>query len=161
VGKRRAAAIAAGPAASQRRCPASVPLGQLVGSGVSFTSRPFHHCHYRPRICRHGRRLCPAIDEISLKGRKPAITLRLYQTAGQERTAPHSRLPTAPVSDHGWRASASLLLGILRRLNHMVAFHMELSGDVRKSSLDDTRKGPPDDVAGVKDGRHGDNFSFL
>jgi hypothetical protein len=36
-----------------------------------------------------------------------------------------------------------------------------LSGDVRKSSLDDTRKGPPDDVAGVKDGRHGDNFSFL
>jgi hypothetical protein len=37
----------------------------------------------------------------------------------------------------------------------------DLSGDVRKSSLDDTRKGPPDDVAGVKDGRHGDNFSFL
>jgi hypothetical protein len=36
-----------------------------------------------------------------------------------------------------------------------------VSGDVRKSSLDDTRKGPPDDVAGVKDGRHGDNFSFL
>src|SRR4051812_20640704 len=54
-----------------------------------------------------------------LKGQKPAITLRLYQTAGQERTAPHSRLPTTPVSDHGWRASASLLLGILRRLNHM------------------------------------------
>ena len=38
---------------------------------------------------------------------------------------------------------------------------LALSGDVRKSSLDDTRKGPPDDVAGVKDGRHGDNFSFL
>jgi hypothetical protein len=37
----------------------------------------------------------------------------------------------------------------------------KVSGDVRKSSLDDTRKGPPDDVAGVKDGRHGDNFSFL
>jgi hypothetical protein len=37
----------------------------------------------------------------------------------------------------------------------------EVSGDVRKSSLDDTRKEPPDDVAGVKDGRHGDNFSFL
>ena len=36
-----------------------------------------------------------------------------------------------------------------------------LSGDVRKSPLDDTRKGPPDDVAGVKDGRYGDNFSFL
>jgi hypothetical protein len=36
-----------------------------------------------------------------------------------------------------------------------------VSGDVRKSSLDDTRKGPPDDVTGVKDGRHGDNFSFL
>jgi hypothetical protein len=36
-----------------------------------------------------------------------------------------------------------------------------VSGDVRKSSLDDTRKGPPDDVAGVKDGQHGDNFSFL
>ena len=36
-----------------------------------------------------------------------------------------------------------------------------LSGDVRKSPLDDTRKGPPDDLAGVKDGRHGDNFSFL
>jgi hypothetical protein len=37
----------------------------------------------------------------------------------------------------------------------------QLSGDVRKSPLDDTRKGPPDDVAGVKDGRYGDNFSFL
>lgn len=37
----------------------------------------------------------------------------------------------------------------------------KVSGDVRKSPLDDTRKGPPDDVAGVKDGRHGDNFSFL
>jgi hypothetical protein len=36
-----------------------------------------------------------------------------------------------------------------------------VSGDVRKSSLDATRKGPPDDVTGVKDGRHGDNFSFL
>src|SRR3954447_5127 len=36
-----------------------------------------------------------------------------------------------------------------------------LSGDVRKSSLDDTRKGPPDDVAGVKNGQHGDNFLFL
>jgi hypothetical protein len=37
----------------------------------------------------------------------------------------------------------------------------KVSGDVRKSPLDDTRKGPPDDVTGVKDGRHGDNFSFL
>ena len=36
-----------------------------------------------------------------------------------------------------------------------------VSGDVRKSPLDDTRKGPPDDVVGVKDGRHRDNFSFL
>lgn len=44
---------------------------------------------------------------------------------------------------------------------HRDATVLAVSGDVRKSSLDDTRKGPPDDVAGVKDGRHGDNFSFL
>ena len=51
-----------------------------------------------------------------------------------------------------------------RRLNTIfdrTKEHLVVSGDVRKSSLDDTRKGPPDDVAGVKDGRHGDNFSFL
>jgi hypothetical protein len=37
----------------------------------------------------------------------------------------------------------------------------EFAEGPRKSPLDDTRKGPPDDVAGVKDGRYGDNFSFL
>jgi hypothetical protein len=36
-----------------------------------------------------------------------------------------------------------------------------LSGDVRKSPLDDMRKGPPADTEGVKDGEAGDNFSFL
>jgi hypothetical protein len=36
-----------------------------------------------------------------------------------------------------------------------------VSGDVRKSPLDDMRKGSPADIEGMKDGEAGDNFSFL
>ena len=56
--------------------------------------------------------------------------------------------------------SSKILKGQIRSRT-VVDVRAWVSGDVRKSSLDDTRKGPPDDVAGVKDGRHGDNFSFL